>query len=312
MLRVKQIQSHLEGRDASSSSPEREMPPESNQSFAPRQIAPRRYVDIPEVAQPKLRVAVLCSWTGGNVKYLRRYGELYREQGHLPFYIESEGGPVFDTNPQSNANVEFWDPIVDYIVKLGIDCFGENATSDLVLHCFSNGGVMQIWKLYLALPRYEEKHGRLNLSGIIFDCGPGEKSVQSGISFTRALVTAGSKPGTASYAIRAYASYALFFLVLYPAIALRVPILSGDFYELNDEAMYSERLRPIPRLFMYSKTDRQIEYKAVENHIKRSRECGARTVRVCVWDKAEHVKLQMTHPAKYLDAVTSFLAGIKV
>ncbi|KAI8801224.1 hypothetical protein BJ742DRAFT_838244 [Cladochytrium replicatum] len=279
------------------------------------QIAPRRYVDVPETVAADTRVVVLCGWAGAKIRYVKKYGAFYLDRGFLVFYIESEGGPLFNTNPKDKENLDFWAPIIHKVTTLGINCFGQNPASDIVLHAFSNGGVMQIWKLYIVLPKYESELGTFNLSSIIFDCAPGRFSMQAGISFINSLVVGTTKPGSIWYRLRTYCGYLIFALWLLPATGITIGMKllgfgGATFFERNEQALYSERLRKLPRLFMYSKTDKLIEHQAVESHIKQSKEAGSSLVRVHVWEESEHVKLQMTQPERYNESLSSFLSEI--
>ncbi|KAI8801225.1 hypothetical protein BJ742DRAFT_744701 [Cladochytrium replicatum] len=290
---------------------------DSASNSLPTQIAPRRYVRVPpDGVTPQTRVVVLCGWASGKLQYLQKYDTLYRERGFVIFYILTDSGPVFNTSKTAKENVEFWDPIVEQITSLGIDCFGESPSTDIVLHAFSNGGVLQIWKLYLTLAQHEAKLGKFNISCMILDSAPSIISAKTGLNFTTALMTGSTKPGTLLYRLKSFLGLLVFAGVLFPA-TLVISILrslgvdAASFFERNDEVLYSERFRTIPRLFLHSKGDRLVEYAAVEVHKKRSRECGARMVRDAVWEKGEHVKLQMVEPERYTRSVLSFFSEVE-
>ncbi|KAI8802555.1 hypothetical protein BJ742DRAFT_858269 [Cladochytrium replicatum] len=319
MFRVNQLRSHLSGLttiDESSGIVAQQNDADLAGSSIPIQLAPRRFVRVPQNVTPQTRVVVLCGWAGGKLKYLENYDALYRERSFVVFYVLADNSPLVNTDKRARENIDFWNPIVDQINRLGIDCFGENPSTDIVLHLFSNTGVVQVWKLSLALQDYEAKLGNFNFSCMILDSGPGIMSLKTGLIFTMAIMTGSTKPGTFEYRLKSLLGLLAFVGVLVPATLVAtvwraIGFDTASFFQRNNEVLYSERFKTIPRLFMHSKTDRLVEFDAVEFHKKRSRVAGSRLVRDVVWENAEHVKLRMSEPDRYTQSILSFMKEVE-
>ncbi|KAJ3127105.1 hypothetical protein HK098_006802 [Nowakowskiella sp. JEL0407] len=266
------------------------------------------YPSAPEGIQSSTNVLIFNGWTSSKLKYLQKYAPLYREKNYLIFYVESPSQVFWSTDPKEKTNLHHFDSAIRFLKDNAIDVFSKSGRAHVIIHNFSNGGVNQLWKLYLNL---EENSLDFNVKGLIFDSAPGysgSNNLSTLHPFIRAAMIGPSKSGTWDYWYRDVAAYITASIVV-PMYAMFNILGIRNLFHSNEDAMYSPRFAKLPRLFMYTRVDLLVTSKDVEIHIKKCKDMGV-DVDVEVWQDAAHVKLLVSDTEKYSKCVDQFVKKV--
>lgn len=221
-------------------------------------------------------LVILCTWVGGATprrinRYVSRYREIYATSSIL----------LIATNISNTAVRSFrsirasLQPACSAIRRLLARGGNEEARAvkgGILLHVFSHGGSNMAAQLALSMREGDQDQSAdfsSSLRTVILDCCPGDDALGAMYRATEL-----SMPRT---------SAALLFskTLLYPSLSVvnglqRVGILYGVRElraVLNDPATFGPKAR---RLYMYTKEDVMVDWKAVQSHAEDARSRGYR------------------------------------
>ncbi|KAJ3127104.1 hypothetical protein HK098_006801 [Nowakowskiella sp. JEL0407] len=265
-------------------------------------VAQGIFIEYPTSVSSYTNVVIFNGWSGSRIKLLTKYALPYRERGCIIFYLETPWQISWSVDEQDRQNLLQFDPVIQKIKELNIDIFSKSSISHAILHTFSDGGAYQLWRMSLLL---RKKSIYLNIRGLIFDCSPGNYDLDCLNSYVQGMVVDGAKPGSLQYAVKK--SLAIVIASLMTSVySLSRTVGLRDMYHVNNGVLFTEEFRRLPRLFLYSRNDKLINYKQLENHINAIKSIGAH-VETEIWESAEHVKLLPTDPNRYYSKVSQFL-----
>lgn len=170
------------------------------------------------------------------------------------------------------------------------------------MHIFSHGGCNTAIQLALSLrrdPIHPAFEIRKYLSGIIFDCCPGDTS------FGRAYQTAAhSLP-------RSVPAQTIGKALLYPVIGVINGLQQTGWMssvrdlraQLNDPSIFGATAA---RLYLYSKADQMVAWEDVECHQKEARSELGCAVEGVAFPDSPHCALVRDHPGQYWDEIKRF------
>ena len=242
----------------------------------------------------------ICTWLGGATtqriqKYISGYRALYPNSAILLITTRILEISALPFSVLHSRLV----PARDVIRR-----FAKEGTDSILLHIFSHGGCNTAIQLALLLqadsnsPASEVEIGN-HLSGIIFDCCPGDTS------FGRAYQAAAhSLPRSAPAQTVGKA-------LLYPVIGIinglqQTGVMSSvqDLrVQLNDPRVFGATAA---RLYLYSMADQMVRWEDVQSHQKEARSALGCKVEGVAFPDSPHCALVRDHPERYWGEIKRF------
>ncbi|GMH67515.1 hypothetical protein TL16_g04699 [Triparma laevis f. inornata] len=207
-------------------------------------------------------LAVLCGWTGGALKHLRKHERLWHDLGWRTCSLDMPIDATFLPETHERSDIIARSKALAFAIKL--ERANNDPSSLLVPHCFSNGGVFLLLQTLYAI---QQANDSIPLSGMIYDSSP------SPINFVR--------PIAAPIVI---SSAGLPRSELFKKLALHVPHAVGA--ELK--GLVGDQPRPLglfknhiqmplhPNLCLYSDGDTLVTSSSVEAFAAQRTSMGAR------------------------------------
>ncbi|KAK0124164.1 hypothetical protein ONS95_009146 [Cadophora gregata] len=245
------------------------------------------------------RLIVLCTWLGGATtsrirKYTARYQQLFPSADILLIRTT-----LLDITLRSFTQIRArLAPARDVIRRI----FGKEhcvrSNESVLLHMFSHGGCNTALQLLISL---QQERTTLPLKDAILDCCPGDGTFQR--AYDAAVISLPAFPPVQMIGRAA----------LYPAIGAitglqQFGVLSSvtDLrHQLNDSTLLGPEVR---RLYLYSATDRMVNFEDVQSHQKMARALQY-PVGSVLFQNAQHCALVMEDDAKYWAAIEKFWNG---
>ena len=253
-------------------------------------------------------LAILCGWTGGSLRNLRKHEEPWRRLGwatlSTPMSIDST---FFPPNRSGLASVA--KELIQVVKK------HRAARSDalVVSHCFSNGGVMLMLEMLRAHAQEQGTIGAASVSklfdGAVYDSAP-SREIQHWMAPV-VIMTAGLPAAETAWQLAKHTPYALtnsLVAALLSGTHHRTSLLEplGSFGDLRDANVNPPRAE----LCIYGDGDRLISPADVENFIQhRRQECGA-DMASCFCSGSSHVAHYRDHPRLYEQAIEALIAKL--
>eukprot|EP00747_Dinoflagellata_sp_TGD_P221375 gnl/TRDRNA2_/TRDRNA2_93215_c0_seq2.p1 gnl/TRDRNA2_/TRDRNA2_93215_c0~~gnl/TRDRNA2_/TRDRNA2_93215_c0_seq2.p1 ORF type:complete len:207 (+),score=23.76 gnl/TRDRNA2_/TRDRNA2_93215_c0_seq2:151-771(+) len=180
----------------------------------------------------------------------------------------------------------------------------DSSSSPVVVHIFSNGGNMLYHRLFDSHPSL---HTRVRAA--IFDSTPGSLNFASGFG---AIYANSSRP-----LLLVTVPLVLYLLVVLVRLFRRKPLSTSiasallvSFSWKNDRSYFERCLSDslaAPSLYLYSKSDRLVDYQVVERLIAGRRKRDQAVVCAKCWEDSPHVAHCKTYPGEYRAAVEGLL-----
>ncbi|GAA5926070.1 hypothetical protein JCM3775_005194 [Rhodotorula graminis] len=241
---------------------------------------------------------LISGWMGAQLKHVEKYAETYRTiyPTSSILLLRSMESDFFRPSKLVHALV----PAAD-VLRSRTSGYTAGPSSGLLVHAFSNGGCLTL-KTLNELMRPSRADGRqpiaaattpLPARAIVFDSCPGQASL-SGII---AAFTAGVKSPLVKVPLMGVLSVVYAFLRLWDMIRRRSSILARVAAYFNSPA-----LPPVPRLYLYSTTDKLVPCADVEQHVAEARSLGLE-VRAERFEATPHVAHARADPKRYWGAV---------
>ena len=210
----------------------------------------------PFIPHPDL--IIFPSWLDAQPKHSAKYLHGYRTLYPTSTIIIITHRIIDDIVGTRANKLTWYGPVASYIQSLP-------PTANVLLHSVSNGGALSI----VAVAQiYQERTGKpLPIRAQVLDSSPGKPSFWSDIN----AVT----NGVPSLPLRLVARilvtlFSFAAKLLYTLIRKKHPIIRLR-AQMVDPSLFSAKA---PRVYVYSKEDKMVSWKAVEEHIVQAREMG--------------------------------------
>ncbi|MCJ1396599.1 hypothetical protein MMC18_009500 [Xylographa bjoerkii] len=206
-------------------------------------------------------VVLLLSWSGANIKHVAKY-----TLGYIDLY------PGADIILVTSAFTDFIlgsSASKKLQLKPVIQAYTSNPKARVLVHLFSNGGSHKLWTL---AKLYKETEGRLlPMNAIVLDSGPGRATFErTGEALAYEL------PNAWYLRLPSMALMYLFVFMFWAVLTVTgwTNIIDRVWQELNDPDLISIKAT---REYIYSKADKLVMWKDVENHADEAEAKGYQT-----------------------------------
>jgi hypothetical protein len=234
---------------------------------------------------------ILCTWASAQPKHITKYSEVY--QRHFPsatvIIIQSV---LRDILFRADPNFE----LAGRLIASSID----RGSNSVLLHAFSNGGLKNATQLVAALPL---QHCQQAFCAVILDSSPGDFTYWQ----TAKTIIFSLPPNPILRSVGAAITYPVLFMVflLDHVGVLENPVGVGRRL-LNNESIFDLQT---PRLYVYSKADGMVPWRAVHEHAQQARETGFKLVEEVVFERSGHCALILEDEEKYWNAIWKVASG---
>ncbi|XP_042191581.1 transmembrane protein 53 isoform X1 [Callorhinchus milii] len=237
-------------------------------------------------------VVILLGWAGCREKHLAKYSHIYKKKGCIVISYTAPWEDIFLISLCTRSLHGTAKKLLDLLFDIGIE------EHPIVFHVFSNGGCMLYrYIIELQYDRGATRYRKLNVVGTIFDSGPGDKNFQGGIRALHSILRPSNNPFIKIFATVTFVFVALIRFMLYPA---------SKFWSLSLYDSLKQDPSRWPQLYLYSKSDKVISYKDIENMIRARKQLRVRVESVD-FGTSQHVNHFREFPEKYSIRVLSFL-----
>ncbi|KAJ8346158.1 hypothetical protein SKAU_G00303510 [Synaphobranchus kaupii] len=237
-------------------------------------------------------VVILLGWGGCKDKHLTKYSSIYNERGCITIRYTAPLKTVFISEAFGYKELN---ATAHKLLELLYDYEVEN--NPIFFHVFSNGGFM----LYRYMAELLHSHGRfstLRVVGAVVDSAPGSQNVRGALR----AITAALGPNT-----NAVLLYFLLGLFGFMVFLLRIVLYSVTKYiHKNHYDALRDHPPAWPQLYLYSRVDRMIRHRDVEQMVKAVQEKGI-TVDSFDFGTSAHVSHFRDFPEEYSSRCLAFL-----
>ncbi|KAF5290052.1 hypothetical protein FQA39_LY14833 [Lamprigera yunnana] len=236
--------------------------------------------------EKKTPIAILFGWAGCKDKHLCKYSQIYESEGFITL--------------RYSAPLKFvlWQqyrlkPIGERLAQLLQDMNFEN--HPILIHCFSNGGATILYNFLVAL-----RGKPFDLKGVIFDSSPGQHRI---LNLYRAIATIIG--GNLLYNFSLSLLITLVVVILWQAKIIKCYFTNDNDQSNSLQYLHTESNK-CPQYFIYSKADKLIYYKDVEEFMRVRKNMGV-DVTYLKLEESPHLKHYMFYKKEYLDGINNFL-----
>ncbi|XP_043941276.1 transmembrane protein 53 isoform X2 [Protopterus annectens] len=186
-------------------------------------------------------------------------------------------------------------PVAQKLLNLLFDY--EIQKNPVMFHIFSNGGSM-VYRYITELHQSHSQFSSLNIIGTVFDSGPGGKNVVGAAKALNVVLKS-----TSNVVVR----YITLSFYVFLIVILRVFLypLTKLIHEDHYSVMSNDQSRS-PQLYLYSRGDKVINYRHVENLVKKRQQMGV-PVQSIDFVTSEHVNHYREFPDDYSSVCILFL-----
>lgn len=209
------------------------------------------------------KVALLNGWTDGSERHLSNYVKIYHSLGVDVYLMTSRSRDFVVSSRFINSFHQHQNALIDHFKKNrllegdGLSPLKNRAQhgshvqqvgkQELIIHCFSNGGLLSLYYMSTSFPRFHE----LKVSHIVLDSCPGGHLL-SPMSYVRALTTKITNP-----ALKVLASSIVYLFATLDILAMK--IAKGHYksfvIKIRELLLDTPSLLAASALFLYSNGD---------------------------------------------------------
>lgn len=206
------------------------------------------------------KAALLSGWTDGSERHLSNYVKIYHSLGVDVYLMTSQSRDFVVSSRLINSFHQHQNALIDHFkksrllegdelshLKNGGQHGSHVGKQELIIHCFSNGGLLSLYYMSTSFPRFHE----LKVSHIVLDSCPGGHLL-SPMSYVRALTTKITNP-----ALKALASGIVYLFATLDILAMK--IAKGNYksfvIKIRELLLDTPSLLAAPALFLYSNGD---------------------------------------------------------
>ena len=286
------------------------------------------YYPAPNKTKSINKIAILSGWTDGSERHLSNYVKIYHVLGIDVYTMTGQSKDFINTTRMTNSFKEHSNAITDHFKSTNAltdnndstlkSSGNSNKTKELIVHCFSNGGLLSLYYMSISFPRFNE----LKISHLVLDSCPGGHLL-SPMSYVRALTTKISNP-----VLKLAASAIVYTFACLDILAMKI---AKDSYKsfvvkIRDLLLDTPSLIAANALFLYSDSDnivlpRDIEifaeirkkytFKATEKNNNSNDDDGVgakgRVQLMHNFGDSQHVLHYKKYPEKYTSLIHDFI-----
>lgn len=212
------------------------------------------------------KVALLSGWTDGTERHLRNYVKIYHSLGIDVYTVTSQSKDFVFPSRVTNSFTKHNSQVSDHFLTTSKvltnnspfeNCIDvESTQKELIVHCFSNGGLLTLYYMSTSFPRFHD----LKISHIILDSCPGGHLLRP-ISYVRALTTTITNP-----VIKVLASVIVYLFATLDILAMK--IAKGKYksfvIKIRELLLETPSILGAKTLFLYSNSDKIVLPQDIE------------------------------------------------
>lgn len=237
-------------------------------------------------------LVLLLGWMSATPRHLSKYTAAYEKLYPSSTILAVTTMVVDAVFSTTQTNLKRIDPVLEVLYSLPPD-------AKVLLHFFSNGG---LFTAVMILNKYREKTGKaLNIKAMVLDSTPGRAT------YTRTIrAMAVSLPKNRFVYLLGEAILGVLFFFYRFSYFLRK---RNDFVEEGRQATNDKRVvGEGRRLYVYSKEDDMVDWKAVEDHAREAKERGF-GVRLEMFKGSGHAAHMLIDGKRYWGSVEKLWSG---
>ena len=229
---------------------------------------------------------LLLSWSGANIKHVAKY---------TPGYIDLYPGAQIILVTSAFTDFVFGSSLSKKAqLKPVVQALASNPDAKVLVHLFSNGGSHKLWRL---AKLYRETEGHLlPMNALVLDSAPGRTEIQRSAEALSYEIPKAWYLRLPSMSL-IYLSLAVLWAVL--TIMGWTNTIDRVWDELNDPDLIDVQAA---RGYIYSKADKLVFWKDVENHADEAEAKGYRVVKER-YENTEHVAHMRSEQKRYWSVI---------
>ncbi|XP_078264638.1 transmembrane protein 53 [Rhinoraja longicauda] len=229
-------------------------------------------------------VIILLGWAGCQDKHLAKYSYIYKNQGCVVIRYSAPWRQIFFPGIFRRNLRYIARKLLDLLFDIGVE------EHPILFHVFSNAGSMLYRHIVELLVNQNENYfTKFNVIGTVFDSAPGNRNLLGSVRALNAVLGSSVNSFVKCFALPAFILMAVFQVLFYPAI---------QFFSLSHYDALKVDPSRWPQLFLYSKADKIISYKDVEEMIKARKRLNIE-VQSLDFNTSQHVNHFREFPDKY-------------
>ncbi|KAJ8274324.1 hypothetical protein COCON_G00089490 [Conger conger] len=255
-------------------------------------VFPESFVTERHWQGSKEPVVILLGWGGCKDKHLTKYSSLYNERGCITVRYTAPLKTVFISESFGYKELN---TTAHKLLELLYDYEVEN--NPIFFHIFSNGGFM-LYRYMAELLHSHSRFSTLKVVGAVVDSGPGSQNLRGALR----AITAALGPN-----INVVLLYFFLGLFGFMVFLLRIVLYSITKYiHKNHYDAMRDQPSAWPQLYLYSRADKVIRHRDVEQMVKAVQEKGV-TVDSFDFGTSAHVSHFRDYPEEYSSRCLAFL-----
>ncbi|XP_035699540.1 transmembrane protein 53-A-like [Branchiostoma floridae] len=240
-------------------------------------------------------VVILLGWAGCKENHLAKYSSIHEQQGCITIrYIMPTYDIFFHTYKARTVAYK----ILELIFDLNLE------GHPIFFHVFSNGGgFIYRYLTEMVASQRGGQVGALQIVGCIFDSCPSRRSLIVGM---KALLTSmHHEPFLKRYSVTFFFGIMVLFNTLRSWLSWLLPF---GFLRGEDDYYTAMKKDPSrwPQLFLYSRADKVVPYRQVEDVFEARKKLGVRVLAVA-FENSPHVTHLVHHRDLYMHHCNSFV-----
>lgn len=237
-------------------------------------------------------LVIICAWMGAAPRHIAKYTAQHRLLFPKAQLLVLQSEPLDVAWRSDNYQVKRFAPARAVVQSF----LGRKDQQDqhILLHSFSNGGAQTACQL--VSQTRQENGKRLPVKAMVLDSSPGGATVERGVT---AFAASLPRSGPIRWLGVGMLYVALSSLLIYLRIMQRENVVDQIRRQLNDPSIFNP---DAPRTYMYSKTDKLVDWHDVEQHAADAKAAGF-DVRTEPFDGSEHVAHAMVDQNRYWSVI---------
>ena len=233
-------------------------------------------------------IVLLLSWSGANIKHVAKYTPGYIDlypAAQIVLVTSAFTDFVFGSSTSKKLQLE---PVIQTLTT--------NPEARILVHLLSNGGSHKLWRI---AKLYQGTQGRLlPMHALVLDSAPGKTTFERSIE-----AIAYELPQAWYLRLPALSLLYLFLSILWIVLTVtgRTSTVDRVWKELNDPDLITVKAI---REYIYSRADRLVFWKDVENHADEAEAKGYQ-VRKEAFENTGHVAHMRVEPERYWSEVAA-------
>jgi len=239
---------------------------------------------------------LLFTWVGAEAKHIAKYTSTYIKLFPSASIILIRTNIVDIFFLPSTTIKRRYEPALAKVLSLNQASKMNHSEPRVLAQAFSNGGAFAF--LHFARLYYSLAGSVPPVNALILDSGPAIGDKTRSIAAIMAFIP---RSPVVRYTVLFLVNVLFQLLLVTDTVLRRKTVVQRTYMELNEEGLLPNG---VPRLYLYSRADKVIDWKEVEAHARNAEENGASgKTELVKFEKSEHVAHVREDAEKYWDAV---------